>query len=55
MAPEIKVKEGDWTLFRGDILLDANSDLSKILEESEKYDEEEVVITKEPSSDKCFY
>lgn len=49
------LNEGDWALFRGDTLIKADSDLSKILDESEKYDEENVVITKEPSSDNCFY
>jgi len=50
-----ELKQGDWVLFRGDTLLKSDSNLSKILEEAEQYDEDEVVITKEPSSDHCFY
>lgn len=50
-----RVKEGDWALFKGDTLIDSDSDLSRILQKSKEYNEEETVITKEPSSDLCFY
>ncbi len=55
MLAETVVKKGDWVLLRDNTPVASDSDLSVILKESEKYDEDEVVISKEPSSEHVYY
>lgn len=55
MLAETVVKKGDWVLLRNDTPIASDSDLSKILKEYERHGENEVVISKEPSSENCYY
>ncbi len=55
MLAETIVKKGDWVLLRNNTPIASDPDLSNILKESEKYGEDEVVISKEPSSEHCYY
>ncbi len=55
MPAKTDVKKGDWVLLRNEEPIASDSDLSTIIKESEKYGEDEVVITKEASTEHCFY
>lgn len=46
---------GDWVILKDDKIIERNIDMKKILELAEKYDLEEITISKNPSSLYCFY
>ena len=55
MGRHESVKKGDWFLLRHGKKIASDQDLSVILKKADKYDEDEVVISKEPKSDHCYY
>lgn len=46
---------GEWVIIKDDIVVEKDKDISVILKLSENYNEEEIVISKEPSAAFCFY
>lgn len=46
---------GEWVIIKNDEIVEHNKYVKIILELAEKYDEEEVVISKIPSARYCFY
>ena len=50
-----KVMPGDWVILIGNKVVEHNKDISKILELANKYDPDDITISKEPSAKYCFY
>jgi hypothetical protein len=50
-----KVKPGEWVILIGTTVVEHNKDISKILKLANKYNKEEITISKEPSAKYCFY
>ena len=47
---------GDWVILKNDKIVEQNKDINVILELGEKkYKDKEVIISKIPSGDSCFY
>ena len=46
---------GEWVIFKGEKVVAHNLDMRVILEIASKYDENEVIISKEPTSKYCYY
>lgn len=46
---------GEWVIIKNDEIVEHNKYVKIILELAEKYDDEEVVISKIPSARYCFY
>jgi len=46
---------GEWVIIKNDLIVEKDEDIKVILELSEKYDDEEITISKIPSATFCFY
>ena len=46
---------GKWVILKDDKIIASNNDAGVILKISEKYSEEEITISKIPSTQYCFY
>ena len=46
---------GEWVILKNNIIIEHNKDMKIILELAEKYNDEEITISKIPSSIYCFY
>ncbi len=51
----IKPNDGDWVILRGDDIVECDPDIKKILEIAKKYNDNEIVVSKMPSAEYCFY
>lgn len=49
------IKPGEWVILRGDEIIEHDSSAEIIMELALKYRPEEIIITKEPTADYCFY
>lgn len=47
--------KGEWVILKNDAIVEHNRDMKVILELAEKYNDEEITISKVPSSMYCFY
>ncbi len=51
----VEVGVNDWVLMKGDEVIASNSDPNNLMDEYKKYDDGEVVITKNPSGQYLYY
>ena len=49
------IEPGEWVIIKGDKVIAHNREMKIILELANKYNENEVIISKEPSSKYCYY
>lgn len=55
MSEKCVPKPGDWVLLKGNSVLACGSDVKALIELAEKHGFEDVVISKEPISQHCYY
>jgi len=46
---------GEWVILKNDTIIERNIDMKVILKLTEKYNKDEIVISRIPSSLYCFY
>ena len=47
--------KGEWVILKGNTIIAHNKDMKKILELSEQYKDQDISISRSPSSMYCFY
>ena len=47
--------DGEWVILKNNEIIEHNKNLKVILEKAEKYNDKEIIISKNPSSKYCFY
>jgi hypothetical protein len=55
MKSKIEVRPGDWVLLKDDTVIASNKDARIIIELAQAYEPGEVVVSKEPVSQYCYY
>lgn len=46
---------GEWVILKGNEIIEHNKDIKVILELAKKYNDKEIIISKNPSAIYCFY
>ncbi len=47
--------KGDWVILKDDVILFCDPSSKIIMKKAKQLDDDEIVISKEPSSNHCFY
>jgi len=55
MKAKVETKPGDWVLLKGDRVIASDPDAAKIIMLADQLHDEELVISKEPVSQHCYY
>ena len=55
MKSKMDVKPGDWVLLKDDCVIASDKDARKIIELAQAYEPGDVVVSKEPVSQYCYY
>jgi hypothetical protein len=55
MKAKVETKPGDWVLLKGDHVIASDPDAAKIIMLADKLQDGELVISKEPVSQHCYY
>ncbi|MEM2870707.1 MAG: hypothetical protein QW379_09900 [Thermoplasmata archaeon] len=55
MKERTRPEPGEWVLLRDDEIIACDSDVARLMELARRYSPGEVVISKEPVSQHCYY
>ena len=55
MKSKVETRPGDWVLLKGDHVLASDPDAAKIIKLADKLNDEQLVISKQPVSEHCYY
>lgn len=55
MTTRVETKPGDWVLLKGDTVIASDPDAARIMKLANELGDDELVISKEPISQYCYY